>query len=166
MRTIALVGLFVLSTPALAGGIDAQFAAGVGGIPWGTKLDDLVAIRPGGDHYFSTAPGERTYTLADQEPLFGIPRPGMRVQYHFGRNDEVISVAIAVPYERREQLLSELWLLFGQSAKPENVGTATRYYWPTDEHCGISVRASREPKNGILEFWVHFLDGRAAERKR
>ena len=75
MRTIALVVLSIgLSASALAGPIDDQFAAGVDGIPWGTKLHDLVAIRPGGDHYFSTAPGERTYTLLDDEPLFDIPR--------------------------------------------------------------------------------------------
>ena len=86
MRTIALVVLSIgLSASALAGPIDDQFAAGVGGIPWGMKLHDLVAMRPGGDHASSTAPGERTYALLDDEPLFDVPQPGTRIQYHFGK---------------------------------------------------------------------------------
>lgn len=162
MRTIALVVLSIgLSASALAGPIDDQFAAGVDGIPWGTKLHDLVAIRPGGDHYFSTAPGERMYTLLDDEPLFDIPRAGTRIQYQFGKSNEVRSVAIGVPYERREQLLGQLLALFGQYEKPVTRGTALHYYWRADRRCRIAVRASREPRNGILEFWVHVIEERA-----
>lgn len=167
MRTIALVVLSIgLSASALAGPIDDQFAAGVGGIPWGTRLHDLVAMRPGGDHDFSTAPGERSYALLDDEPLFGIPRPGTRIQYHFGKRNEVRSVSIGVPYERREQLLGQLLASFGQYGKPVTIGTAIGYYWPADRRCRISVRASREPKNGILEFWVHVIEERADEASR
>jgi hypothetical protein len=167
MRTIALVALFIgLSASALAGPIDDQFAAGVGGIPWGTKLHDLVAIRPGGDHDFSTAPGDRSYALLDDEPLFGIPRAGTRIQYHFGKHDEVESVSIGVPYERREQLLGQLLASFGQYRTPVTRGTAISYYWPADRRCSISVRASREPRNGILEFWVHVIEERADRASR
>src|ERR1700754_1029914 len=106
MRTLALACVsLVLSTPAFAGDIDDQFAAGMGGIPFGTKLDDLIAMRPGGDQHFSTATGPRSYSLDDDEPLFGIERRDMRVQYHLDRNNEVRWVALGVPYAMREQLL-------------------------------------------------------------
>ncbi|HET9395228.1 MAG TPA: hypothetical protein VFO36_04155 [Nitrospiraceae bacterium] len=59
-----------------------------------------------------------------------------------------------MPYERREQLLAELLLLFGQYQKPVARGTALLYLWPVDGRLRVGVRASREPKNGILEFWV------------
>ncbi|HET9395227.1 MAG TPA: hypothetical protein VFO36_04150 [Nitrospiraceae bacterium] len=48
-----------LSTSTSAGPIADHFAAGVRGISWGTTLDELIAVRPGGEQFFSTAPGER-----------------------------------------------------------------------------------------------------------
>jgi hypothetical protein len=155
MRTIVLAcASIALSTSTFAGPIDDQFTAGVGGVSWGMKLDELIGIRPGGDHYFSTAPGERAYTVMDDEALFGIPRQGMRIQYHFGKDNGVRSIAIGVPYERREQLLGALLLLFGQCQKPYVEGTAVHYDWPSDQRVWLGVRASRNPTNGILELWV------------
>src|SRR5262245_32479993 len=125
MRTLALACVsLVLSAPAFAGAIDEQFAAGIGGIPFGMKLDDLIAVRPGGEQFFSTAPGERGYGLADEEPLFGIQRDGMRIQYHFDQNNQVRSIAIGVPYAMREQLLGELLARFGQYEKSTVLQTA------------------------------------------
>jgi hypothetical protein len=155
MRTLALAFVsLVLSTPALAGEIHDQFAAGIGGIPWGTKLDDLIAMRPGGDQYFSTGLGGRSYELNDDQPLFGIERPGMRIQYHLGKRNEVRYVALGVPYAMREQLLGQLAALFGRYWVSASDPVALTYYWPTDNRVRISVRASRDTKNGILEFWV------------
>lgn len=161
MRAIALASLsLIFSTSTFAGNIDEQFAATVGGIAWGTKLDELVGVRPGGDHFFSTAPGDRGYRVPDDEPLFGIPRQDMKVQYHFGKNNEVIAIAYGLPYERREQLLGQLLLLFGPYRKPYVEETSLNYDWPADRRVAIAVRASREPKNGILEFWLHLVPTR------
>jgi len=155
MRTLALACIaLVLSTPAFAGDIDDQFAAGVGGIPFGTKLDDLIGLRPGGDQHFSTAPGGRCYHLADDEPLFGIERRGMRIEYTLDKNNEVHSVALGVPYAMREQLLGQLMSMFGRYWESSSDPVAIVYYWPADDRVRIGVRASRDPKNGILEFWV------------
>ena len=155
MRTLAIACVsLVLSTPAFAGGIHEQFAAGIGGIPWGTSLDNLIAMRPGGDQHFSTADGGRCYHLADDEPLFGIERRGMRMEYTLGKNNEVDSVALGVPYAMREQLLGQLMSMFGRYWERTSDPIANHYYWPIDDRVGIAVRASRDPKNGILEFWV------------
>jgi hypothetical protein len=155
MRTLALACVsLVLTTPAFAGAIDDQFAAGMGGIPFGMKLDDLIAVRPGGEQFFSTAPGERGYSLADEDPLFGIQRDGMRIQYHFDKDNRVRSVAIGLPYAMREQLLGQLLVRFGQYRKSTLLRTAVDYDWPADARVRIGVRASQDPKNGILEFWV------------
>ena len=121
-------------------------------------LDELIAIRPGGDQYFSTAPGERCYVVADDEPLYGIARPAMRMQYHFSKDNRVIEIGIGVPYERREQLLSELLLAFGPYRKPYVHGTAIHYRWPAAQRAQIGVRASRDPKNGMLEFWIRAVE--------
>lgn len=165
MRTLALACVsLVLSTPAFAGDIDDQFAAGIGGIPFGTKLDDLIAMRPAGDQHFSTSPGHRCYILDDDEPLFGIERHDMRVQYHLGKNNEVRSVALGVPYAMREQLLGQLLAMFGRYWESSSDPTAVGYYWPADERVRVSVRASRDPKNGILEFWVSVTSPEAARR--
>ena len=155
MRTLALACIsLVLSTPAFPGEIHDQFATGFGGIPWGTKLDDLIAMRPGGDQYFSTSPGRRAYILADDEPLFGVQRRGMRIQYHLGKDNEVRSVGIGVPYAMRDQLLGQLLLLYGQYQESTPNSTIVEYDWPVDGRICIGARASRDPKNGILEFWV------------
>jgi hypothetical protein len=160
MRIIALACLLLaLSTSAFAG-VDDEFAAGVRGVPWRMTLDELIAVRPGGDHYFSTALGEHCYIVADDEPLYGIPRPAMRMQYHFGKDNRVTSIAIGVPYERREQLLSELLLSFGPYRKPRVYGTAIYYDWPPARRAQIGVRASRDPQNGILELWIRVVDSR------
>jgi hypothetical protein len=165
MRTLALACVsFVLTTPASAGEIHNQFAAGIGGIPWGTKLDDLIAMRPGGDQHFSTAPGQRCYFLDDGEPLFGIERRGMGVEYHLGTNNEVRSVALGVPYAMREQLLGQLSSMFGRYWESSSDPVALSYRWPVDDRVYISVRASRDPKNGILEFWVSLIP--AADPRR
>jgi hypothetical protein len=155
MRTLALACVsLILSTPAFAGDIDDQFAAGMGGIPFGMKLDDLIAMRPGGDQHFSTSPGHRTYILDDDEPLFGIERRGMRVQYHLGKNNEVLAVALGVPYAMREQLLGQLMAMFGRYWESSSEPTVVNYNWGADKRVYVSVRASKDPKNGILEFWV------------
>jgi hypothetical protein len=155
MRTLAIACLlFALSTPTFAGDIDDQFAAGMGGIPFGTKLDDLIGLRPGGDQHFSTSPGHRSYILDDDEPLFGIERRGMRVQYHLGRNNEVRSVAFGVPYAMREQLLGQLMAMFGRYQQSSSDPTVVDYDWPADRRVWIGVRGTKDPKNGILEFWV------------
>ena len=71
MRAIALGCIaLALSTTASAGPIADQFAAGVGGVSWGMTLDELIGSRPGGEQFFSTAPGERGYAVADDAPLF------------------------------------------------------------------------------------------------
>ena len=88
------------------------------------------------------------------------PRQEMKVQYHFGKSNEVIAIAFGLPYERREQLLGQLLLLFGPYRKPYVADTALIYDWPADRRVAISVRASREPKNGILEFWLHLVPPR------
>jgi hypothetical protein len=165
MRTPALAcASLVLSTPAFAGDIHDQFAAGIGGIPWGVKLDDLIAMRPGGNQYFSTGPGGRSYELNDDAPLFGIERPGMRVQYHLGKSNEVRYVALGVPYAMREQLLGQLTAMFGRYWESSSDPLAISYYWPADDRVRISVRASRDPKNGILEFWVSVIPPEGARR--
>jgi hypothetical protein len=161
MRIIALACVsLALSASAIAGAVDNEFAAGVRGVPWETTLDELIAIRPGGDQYFSTAPGERCYIVADDEPLYGIARPTMRMQYHFGKDNRVTSIAIGVPYDRREQLLGELLLAFGPYRKPYVYGTAIHYEWPSAQRARIGVRASRDPNNGMLEFWIRVVETR------
>jgi hypothetical protein len=51
MRAFAVgCAAFALSTSALAGPIADQFAAGVRGVSWGMTLDELIAVRPGGEH--------------------------------------------------------------------------------------------------------------------
>jgi hypothetical protein len=156
MRCIAvLLALGAMSQAACAGAIANQFKLGYGGVAWNTPLVSLVGMLPGGDHYFSTAPGERVYTLRNDDPLFGVPREGMRVQYHFGKGNGVDYIAVAVPYERREQLLGSLISLFGPYANAVPKSAATIYAWPRDHDIVMAVRASQNPTNGILEFWLY-----------
>ncbi|MEP7244896.1 MAG: hypothetical protein ABI885_14620 [Gammaproteobacteria bacterium] len=149
-RIILLLLLGAMSHAACVGAIANQFGPGYGGVAWGTPLVTLVGMLPSGDHYFSTAPGECVYTVRNDDPLFGVPREGMRVQYHFGKGLGVEYIAISVPYERREQLLGSLISLFGPYAKAVPKGTATIYAWPRDRDIAMGVRASKDPANGIL----------------
>jgi hypothetical protein len=79
---------------------------------------------------------------------------GVQMALHFGKDNQVGSIAFGMPYERREQLLAELLLLFGPYQKTVERETALIYVWPAHGRLRIAVRATREPKNGILEFWV------------
>jgi hypothetical protein len=111
-------------------------------------------MMPEGDHYFSTAPGERAYSVKNDAPLLGVPRLGTRIQYHFGKDGGVEGIGVSVPYDRYQQLLSVLASQFGPYSLKRDVGVATLYIWPQDGQVRMAVRVSRDPRYGIAEFWI------------
>jgi hypothetical protein len=154
----ALLAVMLASTPlAWAGPIADQFESGYGGVSWGLPLAKVVGMVPGGDHYFSSAPGHREYSVRNDEPFLGVPRPGTRIQYSLGTDGGVESIAIGFPYERREELLGALYSQFGRPAKVNEVGSAIIYRWAMDRDVGIALRASRDPQYGILELWIEHI---------
>lgn len=158
MRCKLLAGLLIAtSTTVWSGPIADQFSSGYEGVRWGLPLADLVGMLPGGDHYFSTAPGERVYTVKDDAPLLGVPRLGTRVQYHLGKDGGVEAIAVGIPYDRREQLVGALISQFGAYSLKRDVGAATYFRWPQDQQVRITVRVSRDPRYGIAEFWIDHI---------
>jgi hypothetical protein len=155
MRHTFAFGLLLLaSTSAQSGPIAEQFAYGYNGVRWGLPLADLVGMMPQGDHYFSTAPGERVYTLRTDDPLFGVPRIGMRVQYHLGKDGGVEYIAVGIPYERHEELIGALISQFGVYSAKRDIGAARAFIWKPDQGIRMVVRISKDPRYGIAEFWV------------
>ena len=158
MRHAFLAALLFSAYQASAGQIATEFGSGFEGVLWGTSLTKLVGMFPDGEHFFSTAPGERGYIVRNDDPLYGVPRAGTRIQYHLGREGGVESIAVGVPYERRDQLLGSLYSLFGSYSATRSVGTAVVYDWQRDRQIAISVKVSKDPTNGILEFWINHID--------
>lgn len=155
MRSKLLASLLLATAaPVWSGPIAGEFSSGYEGISWGLPLADLVGMLPQGEHYFSTAPGERVYIVRNDDPLLGVPRIGYRVQYHLGKDGGVESIAVGIPYDRYQQLLGALVSQFGPYAVTRQVGTATGFWWKEDQGIVIAVRISREPRYGIAEFWV------------
>jgi hypothetical protein len=156
IRILAMVAAGFLCQTAFGGPITDEFRGGYGGIPWGTTLTDLVGMLPSGRHYFavtSTA-GERNYDVTSDEPLLGVPRRGMSVQYGIGKWSTVDIVGVSVPYERRDELLGVLIARFGNYSKRAQVGASTYYEWPQEGCLRISLRASTSPSYGILQFVI------------
>jgi hypothetical protein len=156
IRILVTAAIGFLCQTALGGPITDEFLGGYGGIPWGTSLADLVGTLPGGHHYFgvtSTA-GQRTYDVINDEPLLGVPRKGMRVQYGIGKWNTFDIVGVNVPYERRDELLGVLISRFGNYSKRAQVGASTYYGWPQENCLQMSLRASTSPNYGILQFVV------------
>jgi len=154
-RTLFAVIVALASAPVVrAGSIADQFGSGYGGVTWGLALGQLVGMIPGGDHYFSSAPGRREYSVRNDEAFLGVPRVGTRIQYGLGLDGGVESIAMGFPYERREDLLGALYSQFGRTSRVDEVGTALIYRWPQDRDVEIAVRASRDPRYGILELWI------------
>jgi hypothetical protein len=154
-RANLVLMLGLLAPLAHGGAIATQFSSGYGGVYWGTSLDSLVGVLPGGEHHFSTSPGERAYIVKNSDPFFGVPRSGMNIVYHMGKGDVVEGIEIAFPYERRDQLLGVLLSLFGAYTQMVvNQGLAVIYRWPHDNGITVTVRTSTNPTNGILEFGV------------
>ena len=94
IRILFTAAMGFLCQTVLAGPITDEFRVGYDGIPWGTSLADLVGTLPDGHHYFavtSTA-GERDYEVINDEPLLGVPRKGMSVQYGIGKWNTLISL--------------------------------------------------------------------------
>ena len=161
-RAFLAVMLTLVSLPLAWGGpIADQFGSGYGGVPWGLSLAKLVGMVPGGDHYFSTALGHREYSIRNDEPFLGVPRPGTRIQYGLGTDGGIESVAIGFPYDRREELLGALYSQFGRAAQINEVGTAVIYRWAQDGEIRIAVRASRDSQYGILELWIQHVTPQA-----
>jgi hypothetical protein len=157
MRMLLAGILTAASTAAWCGPIAEQFASGYEGVKWGLPLADLVGMMPEGDHYFSTAPGHRVYTVKNDAPLLGVPRDGTRMQYHLGKEGGVESIAVGIPYDRREQLLGALISQFGTYSTKRDAGAATYFRWPQDQQVRITVRVSRDPRYGIAEFWIEHV---------
>jgi hypothetical protein len=67
-RAIFMRTLASLSSPSNAGAVAAQFSSRYGGITWANSLDGTL---PGGEHHFSTSPGQRVYVAANPDPFFG-----------------------------------------------------------------------------------------------
>jgi hypothetical protein len=154
LRVLPVLILGIMPTAAVwAGPIAAQFGSGCGRVPWGMSLTELVGMMPAGDHYFSAVPGNHVYIVKNDDPLLGVPRTGMTVQYVTGRNDGVATIGLGVPYERREQLLAALIAQFGQPAVTNDTSSIF-YRWTQDQNIRIWVRASRDPRYGIVEFWI------------
>jgi hypothetical protein len=165
-RAIFVIALALLWAPSHGGPVAAQFNSGYEGITWGTSLDSLVGVLPGGEHHFSTSPGQRVYIVRNDEPLFGVPRQGMSVAYYMGKGNVVDYIGITVPYERRDQLLGVLLSLFGPYTRTAvNQGMAAIYSWPIDNGITMAVKASANPTNGILEFGVARWSGAAKSLK-
>jgi hypothetical protein len=109
---------------------------------------------PGGDHYFSTSPGHREYSVKNDEPFLSVPRAAARIQYTLGTDGGVEGIAIGFPYERRDHLLGTLYSQFGRPGRVDEIGSATIYTWARDRDLLMQVRASRDPQYGIVEFWI------------
>jgi hypothetical protein len=157
-RAIFLAVMLFAAQRSTAGPIEDQFGWGYEGVSWGMSLTKLVGVFPDGEHYFTTAPGERGYMIRNNDPIFGVPRAGTRVQYHLGKDGGVEIIAVGVPYERRDQLMGALLQLFGSYSSTRTVGQAIIYTWQRDGRITICVRASKDPTNGILEFWISNID--------
>jgi hypothetical protein len=156
-RVLLFAAILFAAQRSTAGSIDAQFGAGYEGVSWGMSLTRLVGVFPDGEHYFTTAPGDRGYMVHNNDPIFGVPRAGKTIQYHLGKDGGVEIIAVGVPYERRDQLMGVLYS-FGSYSSTGTIGQAIIYKWQRDGRIVINVRASKDPTNGILVFWVYHVD--------
>jgi hypothetical protein len=158
MRCSLFLGLLVVASATAWGGpVSDQFSMGYEGVRWGLPLADLVGMMPEGDHYFSTAPGHRLYMVRNDEPILGVPRPGMRVQYHLGKDGGVESIVVGIPYDRHQQLLGALMSQFGRYVRATEIGDITYYYWPRDQQIQLVLRVTKDPRYGIAEFGINHL---------
>lgn len=155
-KLLALL-LLATSSPVWAGSIADQFGFGYGGVRWGLPLTDLVGMMPEGEHYFSTAPGGREYTVRNDVPLLGVERAGTRVQYGIGKDGGVEFIGIGISYDRHQEVLSVLISQFGPYAIAKDIGLVTYYTWRQDQGVVITLRVSRDPRYGIAEFWIEHL---------
>jgi hypothetical protein len=88
------------------------------------------------------------------EPLLGVPRDGMTVEYGLDKDDRVSVVGVNFAYERRDQLLGALISQFGAYSGKGVKGTTTWYAWPIDRGLRMSVHVSTSPLFGILELVI------------
>ena len=114
MRFVRLLApLLLLTAAASAADIGSTFREGVLGVPWGASLDTLIGIYPDGEHSFATTPGQRSYAVRDGQTFLGIPREHASVRYGLDEQNKVAIVAVAYPFERKEELRDVLLQLFG-----------------------------------------------------
>jgi hypothetical protein len=151
-KIVVLLVTFI-SFSSHAGSLASQFSLGYENVPWGTSISDLVAMRPGGYHKFSSEPSDRTYELVDEAPLFGIARERMRM-YYILHKDIVYGIWAYFPYESRQQLLGFLTLSFGPYQSMKVRGISTYYWWPLDNGFRLELVATLDPDYGILAVLV------------
>lgn len=155
MRNVLLGFLFAMvPLTSSAGAIARQYGSGFEGVSWGDSLAELMAKRPGGDHYFAVGGGQREYSVPDEKPMFGLSRSHMRAYYFFDETDSVVSVSVIFPYEQRAKLLGTLTLSFGPYQRTYTKGISNYYFWPRDDGTTIILEETLDPSYGILALGI------------
>lgn len=164
MRIAAI--LWALATPVTFANnsISEEFAAGFGGVPWGTEFSELVARFPGGHEMFSTTPGRISYTLNIEDPVVGLPRSGQYVSYGIGADGKVDIIAIQVAYDQTAILLSTLKSRFGPERGTEITGVVTTYRWPVDHGMSLVLRTTNGRGYGLTTLEIAKRPQTAAPR--
>lgn len=149
-RAATVVLLSLCCHFAFAGPIADRFGTNIVGFPWGVPLDSIVGVFPQGDHVYSTAPGERSYAIKDNQDFLGVPRAGQNILYSFGRQNELVSVTFSFPYERRDEIQGALMAAFGAPASTAPWGRQKASRWLDEKGVAITLVASTEPRYGIV----------------
>lgn len=128
---IGLLILLVMATGAAADPLKDTFGNGVLGVAWGAKLTEVVGLFPNGDHVYAVTPGCRAYWVKDGLTVLGVPRERNGALFGFDENNRVAVVAIAFPFERKDELRTTLTMLLGQRIVHEEGNTASYGGWPS-----------------------------------
>jgi len=139
----------VLGSTAVAGPIADDYRSGVLGTPWGASLESVVGVYPVGDHLFSTAPGQRSYWVKDDQPLFDIPRDELGILYSFDKENRLLGVSIAFSSERIDQLLGALTVRYGAWTRVAPEGVHKYYDWRPDADIQLQVDTTVAGSYGI-----------------
>lgn len=127
----------------------------------GSSLDDIVALFPDGEHVFSTAAGEGSYAVRDDQEFFGVVRSRHAVIYHLGEENQLIAVSVSVPFEMKEQLLGTLISNFGPYGGKRDWGRRQdRYVWHEDRGIILSLLMTKEPTHGIAWMSLRMRESR------
>ena len=154
MRMAVVILSLVVPVSLSANGVSDDFAAGFGGVRWGTDLAALVEQFPGGYEEFSTAPGRVSYALNIDDPVLGIPRSGQYVIYGIGADGKVDSIQIQVAYDQTALLLSTIKAKCGAARTLEVEGVVTTYSWSPDHGLGLSIRTTNNHVYGLTTLLI------------
>ncbi|WP_116810943.1 hypothetical protein [Steroidobacter cummioxidans] len=161
MIKVVFAVLMLWATTASAD-VDAHFSTGVLGARWGTTLDQVQVMYPGGASWPNGGErgGEIVYSVPGDFRVLALDIPVPLVHFIFSKENALTRAVLHFRYSDREEVLYGTALVLGQDYSIRDEASARVFQWKPGKASYVGIEIGSGP-----QFPWAFLGVRAIEQK-